>query len=211
MAATAPAAPLSTHDTIVSGAATVKKAAGAGGTSTVRSTVGGAAGGAATGAALGSLVPGVGTAAGAGAGAVAGGTGGALHARAAKRAARAAAGPGRQVLIAEFVVCVVILALSPLTDKHRTDGPAAFMRRGSALCGLFLILALASTGGRGAAKVAAGFGALVTVSLIVSSRDIFVTLAQKLGSTKTGPAGPPEGLGEAAHPGPDSQPQGVAI
>jgi len=189
-----PAAP-STHDKIVTGSRAVQQAVPSGGKpSTVRSTVAGAAGGAATGAAVGSVVPGVGTAIGAGAGAALGGAGGAVKAhtskRAAKAAKRAALGPARQLLTAEFVICVAILAFSPLTDKHKSEGPQAFLRRGAAICALFFILGLISSGGRGATKVAAGFGGLVTLTLLVSSRDVFAVLAKKFNSTKEGPAGP---------------------
>lgn len=204
MAAPAPKTP-STHDKIVTGSRAVQQAVPSGGKpSTVRSTVAGAAGGAATGAAVGSVVPGVGTAIGAGAGAAIGGAGGAVKAHASKRAAkaakRAALGPARQLLTAEFVICVAILALSPLTDKHKTEGPQAFLRRGAAICALFFILGLISSGGRGATKVAAGFGGLVTLTLLVSSRDVFAVLAKKFNSTKDGPAGPDESsaVGDAA-------------
>lgn len=184
-----------THDRIVTGAGAVKQAVPSGGKpSTVRSTVAGAAGGAASGAALGSVVPGIGTAIGAAGGAAVGGAGGAVKAhyskRDAKRLKRAALGPARQLLVAEFVLCLVILALSPLTDKHKAEGPTAFLRRGSAICALFFILALISSGGRGPTKVAAGFGGLVTLTLLVSSRDVFAVLATKFASTKDGPAGP---------------------
>lgn len=190
-------APASTHDKIISGASAVKTAVPAGGKpSTGRSVLGGAAGGAATGATLGSVFPGVGTVAGAAGGAVVGGAGGALKAQSGKRAARAARraalGPARTVLVGEFIVCITILALSPLTDKHKTEGPQAFMRRGAATCALFFILALVSSGGRGATKVAAAFGGIVTLSLLVSSRDVFTVLAQKFASSKDGPAGPEE-------------------
>lgn len=196
MAAPAPKTP-STHDKIVTGSRAVQQAVPTGGKpSTVRSAVSGAAGGAATGAAVGSVVPGVGTAIGAGAGAAIGGAGGAAKAhtskRAAKAAKRAALGPARQLLTAEFVLCVAILALSPLTDKHKSEGPQAFLRRGAAICALFFILGLISSGGRGATKVAAGFGGLVTLTLLVSSRDVFAVLAKKFNSTKEGPAGPDE-------------------
>lgn len=191
----APAKAPSTHDKIVTGSRAVQQAVPSGGKpSTVRSAVAGAAGGAATGAAVGSVVPVVGTAVGAGAGAAIGGAGGAAKAhfskRDAKRARRAALGPARQLLTAEFVICVAILAFSPLTDKHKSEGPQAFLRRGAAICALFFILGLVSSGGRGATKVAAGFGGLVTLTLLVSSRDVFAVLAKKFNSTKEGPAGP---------------------
>lgn len=186
------------HEVVVTG---TKAAAGAtsktsvgGKPSTTGHVASGAAKGAATGAAIGSVVPVVGTAAGAAGGAVVGGAAGGVSGRRRKQewkaAKRAALGPGRQIVVMEFVICMVILALSPLTDKHKTEGPTAFMRRGSAVCALFLILALLSAGGPKAGRVAAGFGGLVTLTLLVSSRDVFVVLAKKFNSTKNGPAGP---------------------
>lgn len=84
---------------------------------------------------------------------------------------------GQRVLFAEFLLCVFILLCSPLTDKHREEGAGVFIRRGSAILALFFILALIGSGGPRAARAAAGLGGLVSVSLLVSSRSIFVTLA----------------------------------
>lgn len=176
-----------TADKIVSTTAAVRDVAPKGGAgkkpSTTGKVAGGAAAGAATGATLGSIVPGVGTAIGAGAGAVVGGTAGAVKGHSAKKAWRKAnAGSGfngKKLLITEFMICIVILALSPLTDKHKEEGPGAFMKRGSAVCALFLILSLIASASNGAAKVASAFGGIVCVSLLVSNRDIFVVLAEK--------------------------------
>jgi hypothetical protein len=97
----------------------------------------------------------------------------------------------RQLLVAEFIVCMVILALSPVTDKHKDEGAQAFLRRAAAICALFFLLALLSAGGRGPARVAAAFGGLVTLALLVSNRSIFVFLAEKFNSGRDGPPGPP--------------------
>ena len=48
-----------------------------------------------------------------------------------------------------------------------------------------------SAGGPRAAKAAAGLGGLVTVSLLVSSRDILVTLAQKFNDRSDPPSANP--------------------
>lgn len=87
----------------------------------------------------------------------------------------------RRVLVAEFIVCMVVLAFSPITDKHREESPGAFMKRASATMGVFLILGLISTGGRGASRAAAGFGGLMTLVLLISQRSIFTVLATKFG------------------------------
>jgi hypothetical protein len=146
--------------------------------------VGGAAGGAATGAALGSVVPGVGTGVGAGAGAVLGGAGGAVAGGKRKREWRKANSPApgaRKALVAEFTVCLLIVALSPLTDTHKTDPPGAWMKRMAAVMGVFLVLAILSAFGRGAARTAAAFGGLMAVTLAVSERDLFTKIADIFG------------------------------
>jgi lysylphosphatidylglycerol synthetase-like protein (DUF2156 family) len=151
------------------------------------------------------VVPGIGTALGAGAGAVVGGTGGAVAGAKAKKAYKASLrsnGNARRVLVAEFAVCVVIAALSPLTDKRQSEAPGAWMKRMTAILGIFFILGLVSAAGRGASKIAAGFGGIVAVTLALSERDLFMKVATIFASTTdkpdtgTGPTG--EGaIGEA--------------
>lgn len=193
-APSAPRAPaVATHHKIISGTASVQKLSTAAGTaavgkpSTVKSVGGGAAAGAVAGAELGSIVPGLGTAVGAGAGAVLGGVAGGAKGHAAKKAARQAKraqlGPAHSVLIAEFLLCMVILALSPLTDKNSTEGPQAFLKRGAATLLLFFVLALIASGGRGPAKVAAAGGGVVTLTLLLSQRDELVKIADLLTGT----------------------------
>lgn len=153
----------------------------------------GAAKGAGAGAALGSVVPGIGTLAGAGAGAVIGGGAGAAggaRARAAER--RAGRSSAHRLLIALFLVSMVIVAFSPLTDKHRNEPPAAFMKRASAVMGLYFVLGLISSAGAGAAKAATGLGGLVTVALLVSERNVLTVLAAKIG-TDAGDTFPDDG------------------
>lgn len=96
---------------------------------------------------------------------------------------RGAGGPHRKWLIAEFLICTMLLALSPLAKKPGEMGPVRFMKRGSATCGFFIILGLVSAGGKGAAKAAAMFGALVTLVLLVDQREAFGKLATTLNST----------------------------
>lgn len=85
----------------------------------------------------------------------------------------------RKWLLAEFCLCMVILAFSPLTGTQPT--PGAFMKRGSAIMALFFVLGLVATAGRGAARAASGFGGLIALVLLISDRSIFVTLAKKFG------------------------------
>jgi hypothetical protein len=83
--------------------------------------------------------------------------------------------------VAEFALCMVVLAFSPVTDKHRAEGPGAFMKRASSTMAVFFILGLISTAGRGASRAAAAFGALMTLVLMISQRSIFTVLATKFG------------------------------
>lgn len=155
-----------------------------------RAGAGGLAG-AASGAALGSVVPGVGTAVGAAVGGGVGTVGGAVGGARAKKAYKAAMrtnGAARRAIVAEFAVCMVIATLSPLTDKRKNEKPGAFMKRMSAIMGLFLILGLVAAMGRTASKVSAGLGGLVTVGLVVSERDLFLRLAGVFGSSNDRPA-----------------------
>lgn len=107
---------------------------------------------------------------------------------------RAMRSPARKVLVAEYILCMIILAFSPLTDKHGTDGAVKWMKRGTAMSVLFLLLGIISSGGPRAEKVAAAAGGLVTVALAMNDRDIFATMATRLSgsaatTTATGPHG----------------------
>lgn len=158
---------------------------------TGRAVSGGAAG-VAAGATLGSIVPGVGTAAGAAVGGTVGTVGGAVSGAKAKKAYKAAmrTSPGaHKALVAEFGVCITIVALSPLTDRRKDDTPGHFMKRLTAVLGLFFVLGLVSAGGRSMARVASAFGGLIAVVLAVSERDLFTKLATVFTSTEDAPAG----------------------
>jgi hypothetical protein len=87
------------------------------------------------------------------------------------------------MMIGEFIVCVVILGLSPLAKGSGEMGPVRFMKRGSATCAFFIILGLISSAGKGAAKAGAMFGALVTLVLLVDQREIFGKLAKTLNAS----------------------------
>lgn len=152
----------------------------------------GAAAGTAAGAALGGPP-------GAAVGAVLGGTGGALAGAKAKKAYRLAMHSNlgaRRVIVAEFLVCMVVIALSPLTDRKKDELPTTFMRRMTAVMALFFILGLLSSGGRATARFAAGFGGLVTVALVVSNRDLFMKIGSLMGSTTA----QGKGVGKAKKP-----------
>jgi hypothetical protein len=116
---------------------------------------------------------------GAGVGAGLGGVGGAIAGSKAKKAYKAAVSGNagaRRIIVAEFALCIVIAALSPLTDRKKTEPASGWMKRMTAIVGLFFILGLVSAAGRGSARFAAGLGGLVTVALAISQRDLFMKL-----------------------------------
>lgn len=94
--------------------------------------------------------------------------------------AAAPASHARKLLVAEFTLCMVVLAFSPLTKT--SEKPGAFMKRASATMGVFFILGLVATAGRGASRAAAGFGGLVALVLLISQRSIFTVLTKKMGA-----------------------------
>jgi hypothetical protein len=164
------------------------RAASGGKPSITGRAVGGAAAGVATGAVVGGPP-------GAAVGGVVGGIGGAVGGAKAKKAYRLATrtnGPQRRVLVVEFAICIVIAALSPLTDRRKEEGPGTYMKRLTAIMGVFLVLALVSGMGRTASRAAAGIGGLMTVALMVSERDLFSKIA---GIFRTGGGTPDAGTG----------------
>lgn len=114
------------------------------------------------------------------------------------------AGKSRRMLIAEFIICVMILGLSPLAKGPGEMGPVRFMKRGSATCALFIILGLVSSMGKGAARAASAFGALVTLVLLVDQREIFGKLAHTLAVSKDDEAA--DAADYAASQGPPDDP-----
>jgi hypothetical protein len=124
------------------------------------------------------------------AGAAAGAATGVLRAHGEKKEAarlkRAMRSPARKLLVGEYIVCMIILAFSPLTNKHGTDGAVKWMKRGTAMSVVFLLLGIVSSGGPRAEKVAAAFGGLITIALAMNDRDIFATMATRL-ATGSGP------------------------
>lgn len=149
----------------------------------------GLAAGAAIGAVLAPVTAGLSEPIGAAAGAVLGGTVGAVAGskkkKAWKRAAHADTAGPRRLILAEFILCLVIVALSPLTDTELRDKPGAWMKRMTALMALFLVLSMVGSAGRGAAKVSAGLGGVVALVLLVSDRDLLVKLAKIFANDST--------------------------
>lgn len=144
--------------------------------SVTKRAAGGAVAGAGTGAAIGSVVPGVGTAVGAGVGAAVGGLSGAAEARREQVSGTAY----RRALVAEFLLCIIVLALHPLSNPEGETNAREWMKRGTAMCGVFILLGMVSSIGPKAGKAAAALGGLLTVVLVVDQRGIFGVLASKL-------------------------------
>lgn len=80
---------------------------------------------------------------------------------------------GSKALVAEFVICMLILLLSPLTHSGADVTVAKFMKKGSATAGVFVILGFVSAGGGTARKVAQGLGLLMTLTVLLNERSVF--------------------------------------
>lgn len=90
-----------------------------------------------------------------------------------RRAVRWAWSDNRKLLVAEFIVCVAVLGLgtlvAPEDSKHDVERA---MIKGSALAGLFFLLALVSSGGQKPARVANAIGTLITATYVLTSADV---------------------------------------
>ena len=94
-------------------------------------------------------------------------------------------GRARKALVAEFLVCVIILALSPLSGKHGTDDVHAWIRRWFGISGLFFFLGLMALGGDRLARIAAASGLIVTAALVANDSDVFINLFASMAGPKT--------------------------
>jgi hypothetical protein len=91
----------------------------------------------------------------------------------AKGSAKAAVrNPGENVLMAEYMLCMIILGAGTLVAPSGSkDGVPRLMIKASALSILFVVLALVSAGGPRLAKVAGAAGGLITLAYVVVSSD----------------------------------------
>ena len=95
--------------------------------------------------------------------------------------------PATRALIAEFLLCTIVLALSPLgVPEEDEPSPGQWARRGSAIVGVFLLLGLISAAGPRAGKAAAMFGGLVTLVLVIDQKSVFVAIARAVNRQDTG-------------------------
>lgn len=102
----------------------------------------------------------------------------------------------RKLLLAEFILCVAVLGLgtivSPEDSKH--DVPRA-MIKGSALAGIFFLLALISSGGQKPARAANALGTLITAAYVLTSADVHNIVSWLSGFFRQPAAGAAEGGG----------------
>jgi len=118
-------------------------------------------------------------------------------------------GSYHRVVIAEFIVCVLLVGASPFLtprmDKSKSaaeEATAALssvslagpLVRLTALCIVFFSLALLSTGEK-TGKIAAALGALVTLGVLLNATDMFTAISQAFGPAKqaSSPASPASG------------------
>jgi hypothetical protein len=114
-----------------------------------------------------------------------------------------ATGP-RRFLVAEFLICMVLVTIGPLAESRRGESSGTWLKRASAIFGIFFVLGLITTGGRSAAKAAAGFGGVVAVAMLVTNRDAIVTIGKTIDKDSGDDvSGPSEDITE-----PDSAPDG---
>lgn len=90
-----------------------------------------------------------------------------------KKAVGWAFSANRRVLVAEYVLCMAIVILGTLmAPADSQDTAMRALVKGSALSGLFMILALLAAGGPGATRTATALGTLVTASYALTSSDV---------------------------------------
>lgn len=106
---------------------------------------------------------------------------------------------GNKVLVAEFIACMVLVGLGPIVGTT-TDG-ASWLKKGAAVTGLFFVLSLVASGGPRSSKIAAAFGGLCTLALLINSHEIFGAIIGLLGGgggegEEVGASGAGEAVGE---------------
>lgn len=120
--------------------------------------------------------------------------------RAGARSASTGSAPGsaQRILIAELLVCVIVLALSPLSSPEGSVSAKDWMKRGTAVAALFIILGMVANVGPRSGRVAAAFGGIVALVLLIDQRSIFAVMTDKLrtlGADKPSSIAPGDGPG----------------
>jgi len=88
----------------------------------------------------------------------------------------------QRVLIAELLICLLVVALGPIA---KTVSGKDFMKRGSAILAAFLVLGLVSSIGPKAGKAAGAFGLLMTLAILVDQKSVFSKLITVMNAPKT--------------------------
>lgn len=117
----------------------------------------------------------------------------------ARRSVKWAWSDNRKILIAEFLVCVVVLGLGTIVspDDSKHDVPRA-MIKGSALAGVFFVLTLVATAGGQARRTANAIGTLITASYVLTSADVHNIVSWAAGFFSAPQAGAVAGEGMSA-------------
>ena len=82
-------------------------------------------------------------------------------------------------LIAELMLCIVVIGLSPMVAKQSGKD---FMKRGSAILATFAILGMISSIGPKSGKAVVAFGGLITLGIFIDQRSLFGKVASVLSS-----------------------------
>jgi hypothetical protein len=114
----------------------------------------------------------------------------------------------RRMLVGEFIVCSIILALSPLSAKHKDDDAVKWLQRGGSISLLFLVFGIMATLSDRAGRVAAAMGLTITVGLLVSDADVFQNFLSGLQAPVRKTDGIPPGTGDT-NLTPDTPPDAV--
>lgn len=110
----------------------------------------------------------------------------------------------RKALLAELVVCLVVVWGGTLVaPKGPSNGTTRALVKTSGLAAVFLILALVSSAGKGAQKTASAIGALVSLAYLFTSSDA-LELARWVAAFWS-----KDGVGRAAGPAPEASGGGV--
>lgn len=87
---------------------------------------------------------------------------------------------GHKVIVAEFLAAMVLIALTPIVGG--AFDATLWLKRSAACSGLFLVLSLIAAGGVRASRIAAAFGGLVLLGLLISERVVFGQITALLGA-----------------------------
>lgn len=105
-----------------------------------------------------------------------------------------------KALVAEFVVCMAVLILTPLVNKGADVTVSKFMKKASATAGVFVVLGFVSAIGDTPRKAAQGIGFLVTLTVLINERSVFGQLVQAVGG-KAPADTPPSALTDSVQGG----------